>query len=71
MSSSATTVETSQTHTRGQKKIAVIGCGKMGTILLQAFLERGLAGRGDVVATVQHEGKCASVSKELGGIPLP
>lgn len=70
MSSSATTVETNQTHARGQKQIAVIGCGKMGTILLQAFLERGLADRGEVVATVQHAGKCDSLSHELGGIAL-
>src|SRR5215469_14873904 len=70
MSSSATTIETGQSHARGQNKIAVIGCGKMGTILLQAFLERGLAGRGEVIATVQHESKCESLSKELGGIAL-
>jgi pyrroline-5-carboxylate reductase len=70
MSSSSTTVETRQVQARGPKKIAVIGCGKMGTILLQAFLERGLAGRDEVIATVQHEGKCAALSSELGGIPL-
>jgi pyrroline-5-carboxylate reductase len=70
MSSSTRTIETSQVQARGQKKIAVIGCGKMGTILLQAFLERGLAGRGEVIATVQHESKCDSVSRDLGGIAL-
>jgi pyrroline-5-carboxylate reductase len=70
MSASSTTVENRQVQTRGPKKIAVIGCGKMGTILLQAFLERGLAGRDEVIATVQHEGKCASLSTDLGGIPL-
>lgn len=42
----------------------------MGTILLQAFLERGLAGRNEVVATVQHETKCDSLSSDLGGIAL-
>lgn len=42
----------------------------MGTILLQAFLERGLAGRSEVVATVQHETKCDSLSRDLGGIVL-
>jgi len=47
MSSSATTVENKQVQASSQKKIAVIGCGKMGTILLQAFLERGLAGQGE------------------------
>jgi pyrroline-5-carboxylate reductase len=70
MSSSATTIQTNQAHASGTKKIAVIGCGKMGTILLQAFLERGLAGRNEVIATVQHESKCVSLSNELGGIAL-
>ena len=70
MSASATSVETKQTQTRGQKKIAVIGCGKMGTILLQAFLERGLASRDEVIATIQHEAKCTALSGELGGVAV-
>jgi pyrroline-5-carboxylate reductase len=54
----------------GRKKIAVIGCGKMGTILLQAFLERKLVSRhgGEVVATVQHEDK--KLAATLDGISL-
>src|SRR5262249_5809633 len=54
----------------GQKKIAVIGCGKMGTILLQAFLERNLVSResGQVVATVQHEDR--KLAAALDGIEL-
>jgi pyrroline-5-carboxylate reductase len=54
----------------GKKKIAVIGCGKMGTILLQAFLERNLVSRegGEVVATVQHEDK--KLAAALDGIAL-
>ena len=52
------------------KKLALIGCGKMGTILLQAFLDRGLINRedGEVVATVQHEDK--KLAATLDGIAL-
>jgi pyrroline-5-carboxylate reductase len=70
MSSSATRVETGRAGTRGQKKIAVIGCGKMGAILLEAFLERGLAGADQVIATVQHEEKGRWLGKNLEGIAL-
>jgi pyrroline-5-carboxylate reductase len=70
MRSSAKNVESRQAQARGQSKIAVIGCGKMGTILLQAFLERGLAGHDEVFATVQHEAKCAALSSDLGGIAV-
>lgn len=54
----------------GQKKIAVIGCGKMGTILLQAFLERNLVSpdRDELVATVQHEDR--KLAAALDGIAL-
>lgn len=70
MSSSATKVETGKAGARAQKKIAVIGCGKMGTILLQAFLERKLITRDEAVATVQHEEKDRALSKDLGAIAL-
>jgi pyrroline-5-carboxylate reductase len=70
MSSMATKVETARTGTRAQKKIAVIGCGKMGTILLQAFLERKLAGSDEVTATVQHQQKSKPLSGELAGIAM-
>ncbi|HEY6271843.1 MAG TPA: pyrroline-5-carboxylate reductase [Terriglobales bacterium] len=70
MRSSTRNVKNRQAQARGQCKIAVIGCGKMGTILLQAFLERGLAGRDEVVATVQHETNCAALSSDLGGIAV-
>jgi len=36
------------------KEIAVLGCGKMGTILLESFLERKLIRPEEAVATVQH-----------------
>ena len=70
MTSMATKIETSQTGARAQKKIAVIGCGKMGTILLEAFLERKLITRDEAVATVQHEEKDRALSKDLGAIAL-
>ncbi len=70
MSSLATKIDARRTTARAQKKIAVIGCGKMGTILLEAFLERKLAGPNEVIATVQHREKCQALSRELGGIAL-
>lgn len=51
-----------------KKKLALLGCGKLGTILLQAFLERGLLGKEDVIATVQHADKCKSMSDSMGGV---
>src|SRR5438477_12995563 len=69
MSSTSIQDQTSTTaEARGKKKLAVLGCGKLGTILLQAFLERGLAGSGEVAATVQHEDKCGSLAETLGGV---
>jgi pyrroline-5-carboxylate reductase len=53
---------------RAQKKLAVLGCGKLGTILLQAFLERKLVQASEVAATVQHEDKCQSLSDAMDGI---
>ncbi len=53
-----------------EKKIALLGCGKMGTILLQALLERGLVKAAQVVATVQHADRCPALSRELGGVAV-
>src|SRR5579862_9432694 len=50
------------------RKLALLGCGKMGTILLQAFLERGLVNKDDVIATVQHTNKCRSLSEAMAGV---
>jgi pyrroline-5-carboxylate reductase len=68
MSLTSTKVETSTTGARAQKKLALLGCGRFGTILLQAFLERGLVARGEVIATVQHESKCQALSQALGDV---
>src|SRR5437588_5042672 len=54
----------------GRKKLALLGCGKLGTILLQAFLERGLVGREEAIATIQHENRCQALSDQLGGVVL-
>ena len=58
------------TKTRAQKKIAVLGCGKMGTILLESFLERKLVTPEDAIATVQHGERSQELSRELGGVPV-
>lgn len=47
-------------------RLAVLGCGKMGTILLQAFLQKGLASHDNVIATVQHEERAKAISKQMG-----
>ncbi|HEV3039848.1 MAG TPA: pyrroline-5-carboxylate reductase [Candidatus Angelobacter sp.] len=71
MTSLAIQTETvSSTQTLAPKKLALLGCGKLGTILLQAFLERGLVGKDEVIATIQHEGRCQSLSGQLGGVVL-
>jgi pyrroline-5-carboxylate reductase len=48
------------------KKIAVLGTGKLGGILLRAYLKQGLFSPKHVTATVRHEEKAAHLSKELG-----
>ncbi len=55
---------------QAHKKIAVLGCGKMGTILLESFLERKLVTPEEAVATVQHGGRSQDLSRELGGVPV-
>lgn len=68
MSLAATEVEAAVHALSGTKKLALLGCGKLGTILLQAFLERGLVGPEQVIATVQHEEKCRAMSDALKGV---
>src|SRR5438034_8783978 len=48
------------------KKLAVLGAGKLGGILLRAYLEQGLFGAKRVTATVKHGEKAAALAKELG-----
>jgi pyrroline-5-carboxylate reductase len=48
------------------KKLAVLGTGKLGSILLRAYLKQGLFHRKRVTATVKHPEKAAKLAKELG-----
>ena len=46
--------------------LAVLGTGKLGGILLRAYLKQGLFSPKRVTATVRHEDKAATLAKELG-----
>ena len=70
MSSTATKNVARGGGTPAQKQIALLGCGKMGGILLQAFLDRKLVNADKVAATVQHEEKSRTLSGDLGSIAL-
>ena len=48
------------------KKLAVLGAGKLGGILLRAFLKQGLFVPNRVIATVKHAERAAALAKELG-----
>ena len=48
------------------KNLAVLGTGKLGGILLRAYLKQGLFSPKRVTATVRHEEKAATLAKELG-----
>jgi pyrroline-5-carboxylate reductase len=48
------------------KKLAVLGAGKLGGILLRAYLKQGLFSPKRVSATVKHGEKAAALAKELG-----
>ncbi len=47
------------------KRLAVIGAGKIGTILLQAMLHGNLISREHVTATVQHPERAEGIAREL------
>jgi pyrroline-5-carboxylate reductase len=48
------------------KKLAVLGAGKLGGILLHAYLEQGLFDARRTTATVKHAERAAALTKELG-----
>jgi pyrroline-5-carboxylate reductase len=48
------------------KKLAVLGAGKLGRILLRSYLKQGLFVTKRVTATVKHGEKTAALAKELG-----
>src|SRR6266699_4821052 len=49
-----------------EKKLAVLGTGKLGGILLRAYLKQGLFGASRTTATVKHAERAAGLAKELG-----
>jgi len=53
-------------HKLSEKKLAVLGTGKLGGILLRAYLKQELFSQKHVKATVKHAEKAASLAKELG-----
>src|SRR5260370_14542123 len=48
------------------KKLAVLGAGKLGGILLRAYLKQELFSPKRVTATVKHGEKATALAKELG-----
>jgi pyrroline-5-carboxylate reductase len=48
------------------KKLAVLGVGKLGGILLRAYLKQGLFDASRTTATVKHAERAAALAKELG-----
>jgi pyrroline-5-carboxylate reductase len=47
-------------------KVAIIGAGKMGGILLQGFLKNNLLAAEQIFATVQHEDRAQALSVQFG-----
>jgi pyrroline-5-carboxylate reductase len=52
-----------------KKRVAVLGAGKMGGILVKAWLEKKLLAPALTSATVQHEERASALAKKLG-IPI-
>src|SRR6266852_3805905 len=48
------------------KRLAVLGAGKLGGILLRAYLKQGLFDARRTTATVKHPERAAALAKELG-----
>jgi pyrroline-5-carboxylate reductase len=53
-------------HPLAQKRLAVLGTGKMGSILLRAFLDQKLVTHSHVAATVRHAERAEPLAKKLG-----
>src|SRR5882724_608676 len=49
-----------------ESSLAVLGAGKLGGILLRAFLKQGLFVPNRVIATVKHAERAAALAKDLG-----
>lgn len=54
------------TQNLAEKKLVVLGAGKLGGILLRAYLKQELFAPKRVTATVAHAEKAAALTKELG-----
>lgn len=54
------------THKLSEKRLAVIGAGKLGGILLRAYLKQGLFAAKRVAASVKHAERASALEKELG-----
>lgn len=48
------------------RRVAVIGAGKIGSILLQGFFRRGLLAREQICATVAHPERARLLAEQLG-----
>ena len=53
------------TETLAKKRLAVVGAGKMGGILLQAFLKSGVVAAENLCATVAHPERAKALAREL------
>ncbi len=53
-------------HPLSHKRLAVLGAGKMGSILLRAFLRQKLIAPSHVTATVRHADRAKALAEELG-----
>lgn len=56
-------------ETLGKKRLVVLGAGKMGGILLQAFLKSGVVPAENLCATVAHQERAKELAKRLS-IPV-
>lgn len=56
----------SMTESQFEGRLAVIGLGKLGGILLRAFLDRNLLSRRQVTASVAHPDKAEILSRQFG-----
>ncbi|MFQ5816860.1 MAG: pyrroline-5-carboxylate reductase [Terriglobia bacterium] len=54
------------TSSLANKRVVVLGAGKIGGILLQAFLKQGLLSPANTCATVQHAERAQVLSEQLG-----
>ena len=59
-------LDRSPDQSQARRTIAVLGAGKMGGILLQAFLSSGLFAPEDITATVAHGSRADALSAQLG-----